>query len=198
MLALEESKFDLMEKLQEDLKEMRHVKGGEYVLFLMRYNYKEIPYFYLEHCCKDGGELFLDNYFDFMIIDGSVKYFIDSSIMMCDEQTRDEILKRLEAVKEKINLAEEMNMVNELVNLYKEKQGLVKYVCEVLTPFGGIRNFKHTVMKPRKAVIASINRFFDEYEQIDEELAKDLKKRMMASKWTVKMNWEFGIRNFAH
>jgi len=198
MLVLEESNFDLMKKLQEDLREMKYVKGGEYVLFLIRYNYKEIPYFYLEHCCRYSTELFLDNYFDFMIIDGSVKYFIDNSILMCDEKTKDQITKRLATVENRINMAEELNMVGELVDLYEEKRSLIKYISEVMTPLGGIRSFRHSAMKSRKAVMTCINRFFDEYSQIDEELAKDLKKRMIASKWTVKMNWEFGIRNFAH
>ena len=179
---------ELVEKVQNDLRGMRKVKGGEYVLFLMKHENKEIPYFYLEHCITENQELCLDNYFDYKIIDGSIKYLVSKSLLMCDDQTCIEVKSRLETVINKIQIAEEYEFVIELVDLNKEKRILMRYLSEVMTPAGGIRYFTDNIMKSRKSVTLSIKRFLEEYRKVDEETANLIDKRLLISKWTVKFS----------
>jgi len=177
---------ELVEKVQKDLEGMRKVKGGEYVLFLMKHENKEIPYFYLEHCISENQELCLDNYFDYKIIDGSIQYLVSKSFLKCDDQTCIEVKSRLETVINKIQIAEEYEYVIELVDLNKEKRSLIRYLSEVMTPTGGIRYFSDNIRKSQKSVTISIKRFLDEYRKIDEETAKIIDKRLLISKWTVR------------
>ena len=103
---------------------------------------------------------------------------------MCDVRTIIEIKKRLKHLEFAMKI-ENIGMPVRFYDLEKERDFLLKFLAEVLTNSGQIKNFTEQLSKSKYAVQKAIRRFIREIEPLDTELYINLDKIIEFEKYTV-------------
>ena len=186
----EEKNEVIVAKTQHLIKKVNHVRGGEYIVLLLKNPVTKFPYFYLEYN-QDSTELNNSGEYDYIhdmdYLEKVTDYLLRAPILMCDERTKNEVQKRLKEVSIKIERAEKLGNTIELYDLTEEKSALLKYLAEVLMPSGKIKSFNETIDKPKRAVLQNVRRFLKEVSTIDMSLYKALKEKIEIAKYTISM-----------
>lgn len=172
-------------RLKQSVTNMKHIKGGKYVLCLVKNANKEFPYFFLEQCFNDKLNFEVKDICDFEILRNASEFFMNSPILMCDNRTKSMVKHRLNQIIAHIANAEAMDCETELYDLYQEKQQLITYLAEVLGANNKIKYFHESLLKPKKAVLINIKRFFNELSIIDKDLSKYTENGLKISKFTL-------------
>jgi hypothetical protein len=175
----------VVEKIQQVKEKVRSSKGTEYVTFLLKNPLVRFPYFYLEYNLNQDRNLDTNGMNAPEYLQHATDYLVKTPILMCDEQTKRQVQKRLEQVVKKIELAEKVQNEVELYNLTKEKEALIKYLAEILTPNGRIRYFHEIIDKPKYAVQQNIRRFLLEIAKIDKNLHRIIKDKITIERYVV-------------
>jgi len=155
--------------------EVRYGFGMQYLLELIRRPWNSISavdLYYLEELGDSFGE---QKHQAQSNQAGRISPGIFSAIPMCDQQTLEEVKKRLEAVLIALTEANDNNDLSRCEELSNEKEALLIYLQEVLNHRQRIRNFadnqSHIVDSVRKALLRCINQI----SSSDPELAEALR-----------------------
>ena len=172
--------------LSEKLRVMKNVKGGKYVLYLMKNPNRDVPYFYLEQCFSKYDYEPIVNIESIDILCLATNFYFNQPIPMCDLKTKVAIENRVKLIDKKIEHALLSGFHNILPELYEEKQQLILYLAEVLTASGQIKNFEDSLNKPKRAIQMSIKRFFEELSQDNIEFSQSVENLIKYDKYTLK------------
>jgi len=174
--------------LQSMLSRVSHVKGGEYIILLLKNPVTQFPYFYLEYNKKSEQ---LNNNGDYEYVhdmhnlEKVTDYLFKTPIPMCDEQAKNEVQRRLIEITKKINKTEKLGELFNVYDLELERKALVQYLAEVLMPNGKIKSFTDSLERSKRAVLQNVRRFLREVSLIDKSVYDIIKKKIEVSKYTI-------------
>jgi len=176
--------YQVLERVKNILPKITSAKGGKYILCLLENPRKQFPYIYLENCLKKDQINDFKEVHDFDILENSMRCIVNTPYYMCDAQTKNEVEKRIKQIELLENAA---NIDNQLLSkeLQKEKQALITYLSEVLNDNGTIKKFDDGIIRPKKSVKMSVRRFLIEVNDIDPNLAKNIKYNLVKDKFTM-------------
>jgi len=179
-----ETNESIVNEIRPLLNKMNYRKGGEYIIHLLQNPNRQFPYFYLEYgnTKKDLGQTYIH---DLDYLQHVTDYLTKTPILMCDDKTKKEVQQRLNEVLQRIANAEKVGSPNDLYDLMEEKNCLIKYLAEVLGTHGKIRYFQDSLVKPKRAVLQNIRRFFKELTIQDPCLTNKLENKIKTSRYTI-------------
>ncbi|MCL2064328.1 MAG: hypothetical protein FWG98_08155 [Candidatus Cloacimonetes bacterium] len=177
---------EVLVKVQMMMLNMHSMTGGNQIIVLLKNERHAFPYFYLENQCKRNNSNAVSDFHDFSFINEVTMCFINSPILMSDEKTIREVEKRLRKLELRIEIVEREKR-EDLYDLQREKEFLIKYLAEVLTPRNKIKFFEEYLKKSKKTVQTNIKRFLDEMSLSDPELSEKIRKLLVYERYTVRI-----------
>jgi len=180
----EKAIYEVYERVEKILGEVKHTTGCRYVLCLLKNKRKKFPYFYLENNDEITNYQIIKEVNEFELVESISIYFINVPIEMCDQRTIDEVKKRLKIINTILDSGDIENP-EMLSKLALEREQLINYLNEVLTASGKIKRFHDQLCKSKFAVKKSIQRFMNELFEKDSDLATYIERHTVKDKYTI-------------